>query len=149
MKIITKAHGVEDLVLQLRNTADRVSGTARKTMHRNADKIVELAQLQTPVDKHNLEQSIRKEVGYGARGRLEIDIVVGGFVNGVNVDHYAAEVHENYDDDNPGPNTEAKRNANPGVQIGHHYLERAVDKYRPKLQREMIEDVLRMWRLDA
>lgn len=147
MRIRVKTHGVEEMIASLRNTADRVSSTARKTMHRGADKIVEEARLNAPVDKHNLEESIRKEVAYGYRGRLEIDIAMGGIVNGVNVDEYALEIHENYEARNPGKGTIAKRNANPGRYVGGKFLERAVETVRKTLSKDMIRAVMREFRL--
>lgn len=147
-----KVSGIEQLLARLRNTADKVPETARKTMHRGADRIVELARLQSPVDLHNLEESIRKEVAYedGRRGRLRIDIAVGGIVNGVNVDQYAVKVHEAYEisvaPNGPGPGTLAKMRANPGVIIGSKFLERALEKERAKLTRDMIAAITEVLR---
>jgi len=145
MKITTKVYGAQDLIVSLRNTGKRVVESARKTMHRGADAIVSEAQLNTPVDKHNLEQSIQKEISYGDRGRLEIDIVVGGFVNGVNVDTYAIQVHENYQSMNPGPGTLAKRLANPGRYVGEKFLERALEDQRERFEKVMINAVIKEW----
>ena len=138
-----KIDGVAQLLAEMRSVGQRVPENARKTMHRNADVIVREAQLNTPVDKHNLELSIRKEVAYGFRGRLQIDIVAGGFVNGVDVDRYILEVHENYDSRKPGPGTLAKMAANPGRLIGAQFLERALRAQEEKLRPQMIEAVLR------
>lgn len=142
MKMKMGISGVDQLVAQLRNMAVKVPETARKTMHRGADKIVEEAKLNAPVDKHNLEASIKKEVSYGDHGRLQIDIVVGGVVNGVDVDQYAMLVHENYESMTPGPGTIAKQKANPWRLVGGRFLERAVQKYREKLARDVILAVI-------
>jgi len=147
VRIRWKPIGIDVIKAQLRNTAEKVSDTARKTMHRGADKIVKEAKLNAPVDKHNLEESIRKVVGYGYRGRVQINIEVGGMINGVNVDLYAVEVHENYWEDTPGPGTLQKRQQNPGRHVGGKYLERAVNDQRPKLEKDVIEAVVRTWRL--
>jgi len=136
-----KVTGVDEVILQLRNIAEKVPDHARRTMHNVSDKIVELAQLQAPVDKHNLEQSIHKEVFTEDNRRLAIDIKAGGEVNGVNVDEYAVQIHENYSDMKPGKGTLAKMAANPGVQIGEKFLERAYDKYEDKLEKMMIADI--------
>lgn len=135
--------GVEEVFLALRHEAERVSDTARKTMHRGADKIEELAKLNAPADEHNLEQSIRQEESRGYRGRLQIDIVMGGVVNGVNVDHYAVAVHENYDEANPGPGTAAKREANPGRHVGGKFLTRAAEEVEPRLEKDMVSAITR------
>lgn len=142
--------GADQVFVALRNTADRVSATARKTMHRGADQIVREAKLNTPHDDGELEDSIKKEVAYGERGRLQIDVVCGGIVRGVNVDNYAMEVHENYEGmlrHGPGPNTLAKMNANPGRYIGSKFLERARAAVAPKLIRDMIQAVTREFKL--
>lgn len=131
--------GAENVVFQLRHTAKVVEDRARKTMHRAADRIVREARLNAPVDRHNLEKSIRKEKSYGYRGRLQIDVVMGGIVDGVNVDNYATEMHENYDDYEPGEATKMKQAQHPERIVGGKFLERAADVERRKLQPTMLE----------
>lgn len=147
MEFKAKASGFAQIYAQLSHAGDRVVEAGRKQMHRSADKIVEEAKLNTPVDKHNLEESIHKEIDYGYRGRLQIQIVVGGNVNGVNVDRYAAEVHENYDSSHPGPGTLAKMQANPGRIIGRGFLTRAVEAQREKMEKAMLSAVVKEWYL--
>jgi HK97 gp10 family phage protein len=147
MKINLKTSGVKELQAQLRYLSETVPENARKIMHRNADQIIKQAQINAPVDKHNLEKSIRKEVSYGFRGRLQIDIVVGGIVNGVNVDEYAALIHENYSSMTPGPGTLAKRQANPSAYVGEKFLERALRDQEDKLTKSMIGEILNIWKL--
>lgn len=138
-----KASGFEAVKAFLRNVAEIVPINARKAMHRGADLIIKEAQLNAPVDKHNLENSIHKEVSYvGLRGRLAITLVAGGYVGGVNVDDYAMEIHEHYDARNPGPGTQAKMKANPGRKIGAKFLERAVRDQEAKLRKSVIEAVV-------
>jgi len=134
-----KLYGADDLRASLRNIATKVPENGRKVMHRAADKIVERAQLFCPVDLGNLEESIHKEVKYEQRGRLAIDIVAGGLVGGVDVDAYASEIDENYESMRPGPGTIAKRDANPGVYVGEHFIDRAVEEQAPKLEAALIE----------
>ncbi|MCP1540061.1 hypothetical protein [Methylorubrum extorquens] len=137
--------GTKSLLAELLNIGEKVPDNARKVMHRNADKIIEEAVLNAPVDKHNLEQAIRKRISYQStfRKRLKIDIEVGGIVNGVNVDEYAMQIHENYGSMNPGKGTIAKRDANPGRFIGEKFLERAVEAVEGKLRPSLIQAVLR------
>lgn len=135
--------GIDELVANFRYLADKVPENARKTFHRETDKIVKEAKLNTPVDDGELEDSIHKEVGYEQRGRLKIDIVAGGVVRGVNVDRYAVLIHENYESMKPGPNTLAKRAANPGRYVGGKFLERAVDDGNKKLQKAMVAGVMK------
>jgi hypothetical protein len=147
VKSSIKIHGLDQIHAALRHAGQRVSDTARKTMHAGADAIVRDAKLNAPVDERNLEKSIRKEIAYGFRGRLEIDVVVGGFVNGVNVDHYAALIHEHYSSMKPGPGTIAKQAANPQHLVGEKFLERAVRDNRTRLERDLVQAVFKEWRL--
>lgn len=152
MKIDMSVKGARELKEALRHTGERVASTARKIMHSSADKIVEVAKIQAPRDKYNLEESIRKEVSYGERGRLQIDIKVGGTVGGVDVDEYAALVHENYNSmieeseyDKYGKRrregTKEKQAQYPSYVIGEKFLERAADPYREKLRQRVAEAV--------
>lgn len=134
--ITCKVSGIEAVQAELRQIAEKVPENGRKQMHRMADRIVKQAKLNAPVDKHNLEEAIHKEVTYDGTqgGRLQIDVVAGGMVGDVNVDDYAAEMHEHYPENNPGPGTQAKREALPGVHVGGGYLQRAVDAERPYVE---------------
>ena len=151
MRINLKTRGFDQLYAQLAYTADRVKDGARKQMHRGADRIVTEARLNAPVDEGNLEASIKKEVNYGVRGRLNIMVVMGGFVNGVNVDKYAVEVHENYEgmlkNGVPGKLTDIKRQANPGRYVGQKFLARAIADNEAKIQAAMISAVVKEWKL--
>jgi hypothetical protein len=140
--------GFEEIAVGLRHAADRVKDGARKQMHRSADKIVTAAKLYCPEDEGNLVASIRKEISYENRGRLQITVVCGGEINGVNVDQYAVIVHEHYEGmlvKGPGKNTLAKMAANPGVYIGSKFIERAADDNKPRLLESMIETVKAAW----
>lgn len=140
-----EVYGCEELQALMRDLAGRVPKQARKIIDRGADKIVKEAQLNAPVDEHNLEESIKKEKSYTQedRRRLKVEIVAGGNVNGVNVDQYIMLVHENYESLKPGPGTLAKRAANPGRYIGSKFLDRAVKDMMPKIQAQMVEAILR------
>lgn len=142
MKADMKIYGDQQLIAKLRNLAEKVPANARKVMHRQSAAIVDRAKLFAPVDDQELEDLIHAEKGYESRGRLKIDIVVGGTVRGVDVDRYALLIHENYESMKPGPNTEAKRAANPGVYVGGKFLERAVDESAPKLEKAMIRQIM-------
>ncbi len=143
MRVGLQVYGCEELQLLMKEMAGRVPKQARKILDRGADKIVKEAKLNTPVDDLELEDSIRKEKSYEDRGRMRVEIVVGGTVRDVNVDNYAMLIHENYESMNPGPETIAKRAANPGRDIGSKFLERAVDDMMPKIQKQMIAAINR------
>jgi hypothetical protein len=140
MKI--KETGCDELMAQLRYVAGKVPDNARKVMRRQADKIVKLAQLYAPYKDGDLEESIHKEIGYEDNGRLKIDIVAGGIVNGVDVDTYAVEMEENYESMTPGPGTIAKREANPGVYVGGKFMERALNDSATELTDRLLESVI-------
>lgn len=127
--------GAELMITRLRNIAKKVPDHARRTMNNAADKIVVRAKLFCPRDTGALEDSIHKEVVSESNQRLAINIVAGEGLA------YAVMIHENYDDDHPGPNTAAKREANPGVDIGSHFLTRAVEEQKAKMEKMMIEAV--------
>lgn len=120
----------------------------RKWVHRAADRIVREAKLNTPVDYHNLEESIKQERSLeGTRHRLVIHITAGGMVGGVNVDEYATRVHENYDADveagrGPGEGTLEKMAANPGRHIGSKFLERPAEDERKKWEAGLAQAAL-------
>lgn len=143
MKMRMKVTGAKELEARFRYAAQKVPDNARKLMHRRSDKIVREAKLNAPEDDRELVDSIRKEVTYSARGRLQVTVRVGGIVRGINVDLYVAEIHENYESYTPGPNTIAKRNANPGRYIGSRFLQRAVDAERKGLRESLIRVVVR------
>lgn len=127
--------GADILVSRLRNIAKKVPDHARRTMNNAADKIVERAKLMCPHDSGALENSIHKEVVSETNQRLAINIVAGEGLD------YAVMIHENYDENHEGPNTRLKQAANPGVVIGRHFLTRAVDEQKAKMDKMMIEAV--------
>jgi hypothetical protein len=147
MKARMRMTGGIELHALLKSNARKVPERARKVMHSASDKIVEEARLNAPVDDAELEDSIHKEVSYTGRGRLVIHVIAGGVVRGVNVDRYAAEIHENYESYTPGPGTVAKRQANPGRYVGSKFLQRAVDDHKEKLLKVMVDAVVKEMKL--
>lgn len=137
-----RALGIEKVKVELRNIGEMVVDNARKTMRASAKRIVKEAQLNAPVDDHQLEKAIHVVRDYGDRGRLEINIEVGGVVDGVNVDDYAALMHEgSY---NLGPASQQKQAANPGRIIGPKFLTRAAEEEEEKLDSKMIAAIRRV-----
>jgi len=127
-----KVTGVDEFKYTLRNFADRSSKGSRETLKQGAIDISELAKLQAPVDKFNLEASIKvrqtKDSLFRNRAAFEVyidDNTSAG--DGRTVGEYAENVHENYDRMTPGKGTIDKRVANPGVDIGGKFLERAFE----------------------
>lgn len=132
-----KATGIAQNILRLRNIGDRVKENARKTMHRQADKIVDIAKQMAPVDEGNLEDSIRKRVGYEASSRLAIDIEISTGLN-ARLDVYATVMHEGRY--NLGPKSVEKQGRVP-YRVGRRFLVRAADEVRGKLNKQMIDAI--------
>ncbi|MTH61200.1 hypothetical protein [Paracoccus litorisediminis] len=148
-----KVHGDwGHIELMFRNAAEKVPRTARKTMWRSARRILARAKEYTPEDFGFLEDSIRIEQSYGARGRLQLDIVMGGktvlrpdTVMGrmVDLDQYALIIHEFYDQFRPGQGTKYKRSL--GMKAGGRFLTRAFSDDNNQLERDMVTAVERMF----
>lgn len=143
-----RVKGASSVKATFRHVGERVVDSARKMMHSSADKIVKEAKINAPVEEYRLEESIRKVVSYGERGRLQIDIEVGGDVDGVNVDQYAAIIHENYESiisDTPKDAsgnirreaTKIKQRKYPDHYVGGKFLDRAAEPYKSKLKDRM------------
>lgn len=130
--------GANRLAAELRNVGERVVENARKTMNASALRVVKQAKINAPVDDHELEDSIHIEKTYADRGRLQIEIVAGGIVRGVDVDDYAAIIHEDYASMTPGPKTVEKRLQHPSAYIGEGFLERALQNENDKLTARLI-----------
>lgn len=131
--------GCDAVILMLRNVAQKVPENARKVMHKQADAIVVLAKRMAPEDDGELTDAIHTEISKDERGRLQIDIVCGGIVRGVDVDRYAAEIHENYESMKPGEITILKQQIDPSIVVGGKFLDRAAEASRPRLMKAMIE----------
>lgn len=130
----------ENLVLALRQGGERVVRRAREAMKREADKIVLLAKSNAPVDKGDLEASIRAEKEYEDNKRLQINVMVGGG----EVDTYAVQMHEGLAPYGSGafhlgPGSRAKAAA--GNDVGGKYLERAFEARRDKIPEEIFIEI--------
>lgn len=138
-----KVTGATQAITRLRSIGTLVPEQARKTMHASAERIVKEARLNAPVEHGNLEQSIHVEKSYEAgRGRLMIDVVAGGIVNGRNVDDYAAVMHESTYD--LGPESLAKQEAHPERLVGPKFLERAAEAEQEPLIGKMVAVITRI-----
>ena len=148
MDIKLKVSGISEVMAKIRYIAQKVPENGRKKMHALADFLVKEAQLNAPERNGNLVASIRKEVTYGHRGRLQIDIVAGG--NAL-VDRYVVQVHEHYEDmvapskygSGPSGRTYAKRLANPGRYIGEKFLSRAIEDNRERIPAELMQAIMK------
>lgn len=136
--------GFGEVLVRLRNTADRVSDAAREATKRAAQRIENNAKRMTPEDTGDLVSTIRVERQYQVetRSRLELVVTAGGTAqSGMSTSSYALEIHENYDEAHMGPNTQLKQ-AGETLRIGRHFLTRALDMERERLPEE-IESMVR------
>ncbi len=142
-----KVKGLQAVHLMMRSMGERVPDTARKQMHRAADRIVKRARIYVPEDTEALKNSIRIERSYGGRGRLQIDIIVGdaSTVNAagktIDLNQYAAIIHERYRDFKPGQGTLDKRMQYPGSYIGEQFMTRAAEDEQPGLERNLVQAI--------
>jgi hypothetical protein len=147
MRLGFKITGLNAVKMQLRSIGAGVPDTARKQMHRAAARIMKRAKLYVPVDEGHLENSIRIEKSYGARGRLQIDVTAGNQMamtaggRVIDLNQYAWIIHERYSGMNPGDNTLDKMAKNPGVIIGEGFLTRAADEEIPALERNLVDAI--------
>ncbi len=145
-----KASGIASVQASFRTIGKRIPLETREELVAAREDVIELAKLQTPVDKFNLEESIREGEELDGAGHLKLEVVAGGMVHGVNVDLYAAKVHEFYElIGKPGPGTREKMAANPGVQIGSGFLTRALETIRETMTGRMTKVVRKIIRQAA
>lgn len=155
MEVNVKVFDRGNVALRLRNIAILVPEEARKQMHRATENIVKLAKLQAPEHTGALAGSIRIEKSYGVRGRLQLDVVMGGPTlmrhNGklIDLDEYALEIHENYEEihPTPGKRTQEKMARHPEVNIGSKFLTRAGEGQEERLTKILavaITQIIRM-----
>lgn len=76
---------------------------------------------------HELERSHRIEEQYGAAGRIEATVTVGGMVGDVDTDLYAMWIHEG--DYHLGKASIAKSMQGPKYKVGPEFLTRALAEY--------------------
>lgn len=139
MEIKLNITGVDEVAVELRNTAEKLHSHSARELTRLGDRIVKRARNYAPEDKGNLVASIRAEKTKDERGRVQIDILAGGEVNGVNVDQYLLPVHENYEDmlygpygKGPSDKTKIKMAKFPG-KVGSKFIDTAVKDEMPSV----------------
>lgn len=153
MRVNINVKNADKVVSRLRQIGEKVVKGARYRMYKASERIMEEAKINVPRDKYRLEDAIHIEKGYGYRGRLQLDVVVSGTIDGVNVEQYAAIIHENYEDiispDNTSVHkrtgyvqelrqgTREKQAQYPDHYIGGKFLERAAEKERKTLMEYM------------
>jgi hypothetical protein len=106
----------------------------RDAAEQGAELIMAKSQSNAPVDTHNLEEAhhIKQTVTDADHVRFTVEVSGVGFGSDDprDVDNYAMEMHENYEDYKMGEKSEAKMAA--GHEVGSKYLERAVESEKGK-----------------
>jgi len=134
MKIVEGSFA--DLRAHVRQTCKVAKSEVLRAMRKESKIILEIAQMNAPVDLHNLEDAIKMEEIKVGRERTFIEISVGGFVNGRNVDEYAAIMHEgSY---NLGP-ISARKALSLNRMVGRKFLERALEEHEQTLIAKSIQ----------
>lgn len=129
-----------DLGFHLKNVSRKASKGAAGEMRRAAYDVKELSVRMAPVDKQNLEKAHEVVERRGDRNRIEFSVEVGGFVGGRNVDEYALFVHENYGSvKRRGKGTIEKQKADPSVEVGEKFLERAFEQVEKGIDDELAD----------
>ena len=144
--------------LALRNVAEKVPQHAARTVRRAAARIVKRARNYVPEEEGDLMNSIRIEAELGVGRRLQIRVVAGGQevikANGrfVNLDQYAAIIHEHYEailasgpEGGPSKRTLEKMERFPG-KVGSGFLTRAAEEEGEALNRacrEAVADIIK------
>jgi hypothetical protein len=119
---------IDKLRVSLFRKADMVEEAVEAAVEIAAQLIADEAKANVPVDTHNLEEAIHVANRQTRRGNHAVDIEVSGpGSEGRDVEEYAMEVHESYQNMTPGPGTIAKRAADPTHYVGEKYMERAVE----------------------
>lgn len=129
--------GGYELAATMVRESERTNKRALRHMRRVSKLVMKRSIEYSPVDwkgprgegpQHELERSHRIEEQYGAHGRLEATVTVGGMVGNVNVDLYATWIHEGHFG-KLGKASVAKAAAS-GKAVGERFLERALEDYQ-------------------
>ena len=139
----SSGYNMENLKLSLFRKQSQVDEAVIRAVEQGAQKIMEQARKNVPVDTHNLESAIHIKDRRTRRGNHAIDIEVSGIgVDGRDVSEYALIIEEMYDYYvsngiwQMGEKTKAKQ-AVSDTHVGSAYMRRAIEKCRP----EVINDI--------
>lgn len=124
MSLQWRGPGIQDFINELTRSSTQTRRESKKVMRERAKEILEESKAGAPIDEGNLEDAHQLAVTRLSKDNIEIEIVVGGYVGGRDVDDYAWVMHEA--DYNLGPLSLIK-NQSSFVFVGPKFLERAVD----------------------
>lgn len=149
--LVWKGVGAAELSAVFAREGAQTSKRALRHMRQVTKLIMDQSIRNSPVDwkgphgkssapGHELEKSHRITEQYGAGGRIESTIEVGGMVGDVDVDLYATWLHDSYDW-KLGPASEAKMLSDPRNKVGPLFLERALAEYDAEFD-EILDDLV-------
>lgn len=119
----------------------RTRRESKKIMRKGAEEILKASKQMAPVDDGQLEEAHEISIIRLNKDDMMLEIGVGGWVDGINVDRYAAVQHERlypYGDLKLGPRSRAKDAMNPSNRrVGGKFLERAVDELEPEITEQL------------
>ena len=90
--------------------------------------------------RHELERSHRIEEQFGNSGRLEATVLVGGMVDGTDVDLYATWLHESFSYQ-LGPASRKKTMMSAKNKVGPLFLERALAEHEDEFD-DLLDDLM-------
>jgi len=143
--------GLAETALQLRQFGNKAVDHAARQMRSLAEKVEKKAKDYVPEDSEELMKSIRTVTDRGGiRGRLRLEVVVGGRTVelhrsahadrlDVDLDQYAWIIHEDYESMKPGKKTIAKMERVGRDKVGSGFLRRAADEERKNLRKQLFD----------
>lgn len=141
--------GAVELGAHFAREGERTDKRALRHMRQTAKLIMQQSIANSPVDwkgpngegpQQELEKSHRIREQYGAGGRIETSIEIGGTVGGVDVDLYATWLHDSFGW-SLGKASKAKMMMSPKNKVGPLFLERALAEYDDEFE-DILDDLV-------
>lgn len=139
MSMTFEKNSIDDLVEDFALLDTEGKKAIFKKFREEVEIIKDISVQQTPVDKGDLEAAHHiVEEGEGA-DRLSLEVEVGGYVNGRDVDEYADVIHEGIAWEKLGPKSLEKQSEVAPRVVGPKFLERAYDEREDPLMAALEE----------
>jgi len=139
----TRGFDPASMMARLYKRGDDMEDEVARVVEEGAEAIKEESIANSPVDLGNLEGSHRVEKRHTYRHNVAYDIIVGGMVNGVDVDDYIDFIHESIY--NLGEKSLLKQASDPLHTVGPKFLERAFDTLKPYVVNRIRQAIKRHW----
>lgn len=133
MSLKWRGFTAENFADELERSMTSTRRQSKVAMRAGAKLILETSREQCPIDDGELEKAHSLDIVRLSKDNMEVEITVGGIVDGVDVDVYAFEMHEFQTPYGPIPlglRSQIKNDRNhPNRFVGGKFLERAVDEH--------------------